>query len=769
MRLTNKPTIALIWFLLAVTSIYQSLAEEAFQGVIGKTKEDSVPFWPQRASPPDGAPNVIVWLLDDAGYAHLEPYGGLVSTPTIEALSQRGLTYSDFHSVPLCSPARAALLTGRNHHSVAMGSHVMSPAGFPGYNGRIPKSAGSFAKIMQEAGYATYVIGKWDQTPPIEASVAGPFDSWPSRHGFDRFYGFMGADAHHFHPSLWTDHTPIAPYQNDPDYFLTTDMANKAIEFIGGLRANGAKKPFLLYWSTGAVHAPHHAPKAYIDKYSGKFDMGWDQAREIIFKRQLELGVIPSGTKLSPKLDVIPDWESLSGDEQRLYARQMEAFAGQLEHADHQFGRILALLERLGELDNTLIIVTSDNGASAEGGMAGLHNEMLSLNSQSVGFESSQRFFDDWGGPNTVNHFHTGWGMAGNTPFPYFKHHIDGGGTQVPMILVWPEKIKNSGVRRQYHHVIDIGPTILDLANLDAPRMIDGVEQKPLDGMSMAYTFENPNVESRRTLQYYEVWGNRGIYKDGWKAATIHNEIMPWNPPFPGELENDVWRLYHVKEDFSQSTDLADRYPEKLKELQIVWEAEAARYGVFPLDPDRRSRVRYQLNQVGRKETVIRYLPPGAVRIPEALSPPVKNKSHTITATLRTEKGETPNGVIVASGGVTGGYSLYVDNGYPVYAYNLYNEKIFKLRSDTPLSDGESVLEFRFEKNKENNGGWASMFLNDQPVGRVEIPEKTLILFSVEDGFDVGRDEGSPVVSDYHSPFVFSGQLDSVTFDLSQP
>ena len=739
----------------------------AFAGRIGRTLAESTPDWPARPSPPEGAPNVLVWLLDDAGFAHLEPYGGLTRTPNIQRLAEQGLIYVNFHSVPLCSPARAALLTGRNHHAVAMGSHIMSPAGFPGYHGRVPASAASFARILRDQGYATYALGKWDQTPVTEASVAGPFGNWPSGQGFERFYGFVGAEAHHFSPSLWSDHSPVSPGAGDPDYFLTADLADKAIEFIGGLRANNPRRPFLLYWATGAVHAPHHAPAEDIERYAGAFDQGWDEARRQILKRQIALGIVPENARLSPKRGGVADWDSLSAAERRLYARQMEAFAGQLEQADRAFGRMLDFLDRLGELDNTLAIVASDNGASAEGGMAGLHNEAVVFNGVRSDFASNNRFLDDWGGPNTVNHFHAGWAAAGNTPFPYYKHHVDGGGIRAPLVISWPDGIRARGVRRQYHHIIDLAPSILEAAEVDAPDEVDGVAQQPLDGVSMAYSYHAPEAPSKRRLQYYEIWGNRGIYKDGWKAATIHNEIMPWQTPVPGDLDADVWRLHNLTEDFAESRDLAAERPDKLRELQAAWEEQARKYGVFPLDPDRRRRFVAQMNRSGRSEPVISYAPEGAYRVPEALSPPIKNRSFRIRVAIEAPADQPLQGVILTSGGITGGYALYLDGGYPVYAYNLYNERRFYVRGERPILPGPAELEFRFRKRKEGNGGTGELLLNGELIGSAEIPETVRNSFSIEDGFDIGRDEGSPVTPEYQPPFPFTGAIQDVTFDLS--
>lgn len=740
---------------------------EKFPGVVGRTLKESRAAWPARPLARENAPNVVVWLLDDAGYAQLSPYGSIINTPNVQKLADQGVVFSDFHSVPLCSPARAALLAGRNHHSVSMGSHVMSPAGFPGYSAQIPKSTSSLAAVLKQEGYATYALGKWDQTPMTDASVAGPFDLWPSGQGFERFYGFLGGEAHHFHPAMWADHTPIEPAQNREDYFLTTDIADKAIEFVGGLRAANRDKPFFLYWSTGAVHAPHHASKSYIEKYKGQFDMGWDKLRGETLARQIELGLVPAGTKLSPRAGEIPSWDSLTKEEQVLYARQMEVFAAQLEHADYEFGRIVSYLEEIGELENTIVFVTSDNGASAEGGLAGLHNEALSFNSKEASLEQNYRFFDRWGGPDTVAHYHAGWASAGNTPFPYYKHHVDGGGTHVPLIAYIPNRKFQTGVRRQYSHIIDVVPTLLDLLEIEPPAYVDNVRQRPHDGISLGYALKEPDASSLRTTQYYEVWGNRGIYDKGWKAATIHNHIQPWQRPVPGRLEDDRWRLYHVAEDFSQSNDLAERYPEKLKELQQLWEVEAEKYGVFPLDPDRRTRFRAQMNKSAIKDSTVEFHPRGAIRVPEALSPPVKNKNFAIESFVSLQDGQELSGVMVAAGGVTGGYSFYIDKGHPVFAYNLYNEEHITIRSGSVLPAGKSVITFRFEKNKENNGGVGVLKINGEETGRGIFRETIPNAFSIEDTFDVGADTGTAVVNAYDPPFAINPDaLEKVVFHL---
>lgn len=735
-----------------------------FAGIIGRTLDQSVPAWPSRPVPRSDAPNIVVWLLDDAGFAHLEPYGGLVRTPILTSLARNGALFRNFNAPPLCSPSRAALLSGRNSHSVGMGSHVMSIAGFPGYNGQVPPSTASITRILRDAGYATFAVGKWDQTPLSESSAAGPFNHWPSGQGFERFYGFLGGDAHHFSPSLWSDHSPVHPGDGDQDYFLTTDLADHAMEFIGALRANNSQRPFFLYFATGAVHAPHHAPEEYIRRYRGAFDEGWDVLRERVFQRQIDSGVVPQGTTLTPRSDEIPAWESLSDEQRTLYARQMEAFAGQLEHADHEFGRMLAYLERIGELDNTIIIVTSDNGASAEGGLAGMHNEGLTLNGRALSDAANARFLVEWGGPATVPHFHAGWAMVGNTPFAYYKHHTEGGGSRVPLILSWRRANFAAGVRPQYGHMIDIGPTLLEAGAISAPSTVDGVEQAPLHGQSLLYALLDPEAPSRRTRQYYEVWGNRAIYEDGWRASTIHANIMPWQPAVPGNVDLDVWRLFNVNEDFSESRDLSGLYPERLRRLQTLWEEEARRYGVFPIDPDRRPRFNAQMTTLGPSGPRVEYFPEGAIAIPEALAPQVKNRSFSIGADIHTDGRDS--GVIVAAGGVTGGYALYLRDGYPTYVHNLYNEDHFYVRGDRRLPAGRVQLTFQFDKSDEGNGGVGTLLVNGVAIGSARIPETVRRNFSIEDGMDIGRDEGSTVTDEYDTPNAFTGQIERVVFDL---
>jgi arylsulfatase len=761
-----RRSIAALWMLLLCVHASGQGLDDRFKGAIGKNRAESTEWWPPKNKAPADAPNILIWLLDDAGYAQLQPYGGPIATPSISAVAETGILYSNFHSVPLCSPARAALLAGRNHHTVSMGSHALSPMGFPGYYARIPENAGSIAKILKRSGYATMALGKWDHLPAADISPAGPYDYWPSGQGFDRFYGFLAAEANHFNPVLWEDHAPV-PAHGDDDYFLTTDLADHAIEYIGELQGSEPDKPFFMLWATGAVHAPHHAPEDYIQKFRGVFDEGWDALREHVLARQIALGVVPKTTVLSEKQREIADWASITEEERLLFSRQMEVFAAQLRHADDQFGRIIDYLAKIGERDNTIIIILSDNGASAEGGMTGLFNENLMFSSQRPTLAQNLPHREDWGGPRTNPHYHAGWATAGNTPFPLFKHLVHRGGTAVPMIVAWPKGGLPAGeIRTQYHHVIDVVPTLLDAIGLDPPAVLDGVEQLPLEGVSMTYSFSQPQAPTRRTQQYYEIWGNRGLWQEGWEAVTAHGGIMPWHFEKPGDLpfEQDRWELYNTASDFSTSKDLAALMPEKLASMQAAWEEQALRYRVYPLDADKTGRLVAELSKAGPAREQYVYVPPAGQRVPEPLSPPIKNRSHRITAELTAGSSDT-SGMIVTSGGMPAGYALYLERGFPVYVYNYNGLSTYMIRSSVPVPVGPSVVRFDFEKTADNQGvGY--LYLNDVLVGSGAISQTVPGVFSVQEGFDVGMDSGSSVTPDYETPFKFEGELHRVTFDL---
>jgi arylsulfatase len=739
---------------------------EGFDGVIAKRYEDSTPAWPKEERTPKDAPNVLLILLDDAGYGHLGSYGGLTETPNIDQLAANGLRYNNFHTTALCSPSRASILTGRNPHSIGLGSHAITAMGFPGYSGRVPLSAQEIARITQDSGWTTYALGKWDHTPTFMIHQVGPFTYWPTNDGFDHTYTFHAPDANNFTPVMYAGHEPVEPARGNPDYHLSTDMADKAIRYLTGQKSIDPERPFFMFWAPGAVHAPHHAPQAYLDKYKGKFDMGWDKAREMIHKQQLDMGLIPPGTKLSERPKDIPPWDSLSDDEKKVYARQMEAFAAQLDHVDAQIGRIIATLERIGELDNTLIIVSSDNGSSAEGGLSGTHNEMLLANNLQTELEENLKHYDKWGTEETNNHFHAGWAMAGNTPFKYFKQIVHRGGVQDPLIIHWPAGIKARGeFRDQYHHITDIAPTIMDVLGLEAPEEIDGIKQLPFDGISMAYSFNDADAPDRRTRQYYEMFGNRAMYLDGWKAVTIHGNRMPWIIAGTFPFENDVWELYHVDEDFSESNNLAEKYPEKLEQLKKAWDEDAWKYNVYPLYDDIAAR----LSNVVKRYAPIRdeyvFYPPGAVRIAEPYSPPVKNRNHSITAYADIPEDGTA-GVLACSGGLYGGYTFYVVNNHLAYEYNAFNEDRFKIKSSKPLPDGEVELKAVYEATGKTTGT-VTLFVNDEEVAQGEVGRTIPGTFSLSETFDVGDDTGTPVSKDYTRENAgFSGKLDRVVVSL---
>jgi arylsulfatase len=745
---------------------------QEFKGKIGKSYQESKEWWPTPPKPPAGTPNAIILLLDDTGFGHLSSFGGLVETPNMDKLAKDGLRYNNFHTTALCSPSRASIMAGRNHHRIGLGSHSLTAMGFPGYNAFPPESGKSVAKHLQKAGFVNYAIGKWDHTPLYEVSQSGPFDRWASGEGFDHYYGFMAADADNYRSLLWRDHTPIEDWTGKEDYHLSESLADEFIKNITSHVSISPDKPFMMFWAPVAMHSPHQAPQKYIDYYKGKFDMGWDKAREAIHKRQLEMGVIPAGTQLSPRIPEIPAWDSLNPQEKKLYARQMEVFAAMLTHVDEQIGRMIETLKRTGQYDNTIIFVTSDNGSSGEGGLAGTFNETYVLNGLQTPFDANMSHYDDWGGPNTYPHFHAGWAMAGNTPFKYFKQIVHNGGIADPLIITWPKGIKAKGeVRNQYHHITDIGATILDVTGTPFFEEIDGHEQMKLDGVSMKYSFDNADAPTNHPEQYYELFGNRAIYKNGWKAVTIHANRMPWDLNRTAPFENDVWELYHIDEDFSESVNVADKYPEKLEELKKRWEELAWENNVFPLYDDMIQRIAKQQGRLFGDRKVFTYYFPGAVRIAEKASAPVKGKSHTIETTLNLTGKE--EGVIVACGGFTGGYTLFIKDNRVYYDYNYYHGLYYSLES-APLPKGKVDIKFKFTetggKTKGIPGGQGELYINGKKEGEVDMPEMHISTFSLSETFDVGIDAGTPVSNKYRvtNHYPFTGELDKVVVTLTE-
>ncbi len=732
-----------------------------FKGKIAREYENSKEWWAPEVRPPAGAPNVIIFLLDDVGFAQVGSFGGLIETPNIDRLAEGGLRYNNFHTTALCSPSRATLMAGRNPHSIGMGSHALTAMGFPGYNAIMPESAKSVANYLEEHGYINYARGKWDHTPLYEVSQVGPFDRWPSGEGFQHAYTFMAADVHQFIPVMWNDHTP-EPYRKT--YHLDKDLADRAIQWITGHKSIKPDLPFMMLWASGSMHSPHHAPEEYMVKYRGKFDMGWDKAREVIFANQKRLGVVPKNTKLTKRIPEIKAWKSLSDEEKKLYARQMEVFAAQMEHVDHQIGRVVKELERIGELDNTLIFVTADNGASGEGGLAGTFNETYVLNGLQTALDANLRHYTDWGRENTYPHYHAGWAMAGNTPFRYFKQSEHRGGQHDALVVHWPKGIRaKDEIRSQYHHIADIAPTILEAAGITVPETYNGVKQQPMDGKSMLYSFNNPKAPNVKKRQYYEMFGNRAIWVDGWKAVTLHANRMPWEVNVMLPFENDKWELYYVEKDFSESTDLSNKYPEKLKELQEIFDEEAWKYGVYPLHDDMIKRLAKQQDRLFGDQNVFTYFAPGAVRIAEKSSAPVKNRSHTIVTKVDLKGDE--EGVIVAVGGMTGGFSMFIKGGRLFYDYNYLDGVHYTLMSEE-LPEGMTQLKVNFIKTREF-GGTGELYVNGNKVAEVDMPRMHISTYSLAETFDVGRDTGTQVTKLYSGPFQFKGDLDRVVITLT--
>ncbi len=720
---------------------------------------------------PAGAPNVVIVLIDDMGFGHPDTFGGPVHMPTYTALANTGLRYNRFHTTALCSPTRTALLTGRNHHINNAGAIMELATAFPGNTGIRPGSVAPLAEILRLNGYSTAAFGKYHETPPWEASVSGPHDRWPTRSGFDKFYGFIGGETNQWAPAIYDGVTRVEP-PHDPNYHFTTDMTNQAIAWMQFQHALTPDKPFYMYFATGATHAPHHVPKEWIAKYKGKFDQGWDKLREETFARQLEMGVIPEGTKLTARPAEIPAWDSLTPDQKRLFARQMETFAGFGEHTDHEVGRLVEALTDMGAMDNTLFIfIAGDNGSSAEGGPDGTYNESLALNGIVSDVSSQLAHIDEWGGPNTFPHFAVGWALAGDTPFQWTKQvasHF--GGTRNSMVIHWPARLPNAHgeVRSQFSHVIDIAPTVLEAAGLPQPTMVDGTTQYPMDGVSMVYTFDDPAAADRHTTQYFEMFGNRAIYHDGWVAATRHSIpwlMVPQLPPF----DQDKWELYHVAEDFSQANDLAAQNPQKLKELQDLFTTEAIRNHVYPLD-DRRSE-RFDARIAGRPDLIgsrtSLTLHEGMTGISENAFINIKGRSSAISAEIDVPSGGA-NGVIIAQAGRFGGWSLYMKNGRVQHVYNFGGLQRFTVAAPTALAPGRHTVlyEFVYDGGNPGSGGTSRLSVDGKQVGEVRVEHTMPFIYSADEGVDVGVDNETPVTDDYkQGANKFTGRVVKVTVE----
>jgi len=720
---------------------------------------------------PAGAPNVVFILIDDMGFGQPSTFGGPIPMPTLDSLAAQGLKYNQFHTTALCSPTRMAILTGRNHHTVNTGAIMELATAFTGNTGVRPLETTPVAEILRQNGYSTAAFGKYHETPPWEVSVSGSYDRWPTHSGFDKFYGFIGGETNQWSPLLYDGTTMVEP-SRDPNYHFTVDMTDKAIGWMQAQHSMTPDKPFFVYFATGATHAPHHAPKEWIAKFKGQFDDGWDKLRERTLARQIALGVVPAGTKLAPKPDGIKDWDQLTPDEQRLFAHQMEVFAGFAAQTDYQIGRLLQSLQEMGVAENTLVFYEAgDNGASPEGGMVGMTNEMTYFNGVLETVAGQLKKIDEWGGPTTFPHFAAGWAVAGDAPFTWTKQMAGSyGGTQNPMVISWPARIKAKGeVRPQFTHVTDIAPTILEATGIPEPRTVNGVAQLPMDGVSMMYSFDSASAKGRHTTQYFEIAGNRGIYHDGWFAGTVHR--APWEFAPRGPLKDDIWELYHAEEDFALRTDLAATEPERLKQMQALFMSEAAKYHVLPIDD--RSIERFDASVAGRPDlmggrtTLTVY--PGMHGIMENAFINVKNRSHDITAELVVPAGGA-DGVILAQGGRFGGWSLYIKNNRPVYAYNYLGLEMFKVTGSSPLPTGKVTLRyvFLYDGGAPGSGGTETIFVNGQKVAVGPIAKTQANVFSMDDATDVMMDEGTPVSSDYPAwDNGYTGTITKVTIHTS--
>lgn len=719
---------------------------------------------------PAGAPNVVFVLLDDMGFAHPSTFGGAINMPTLDRLAENGLRYNNMHVTALCSPTRAALLTGRNHHTNNTGAVQDIATAFEGYTGVRPASVAPLAEMLRLNGYNTAAFGKWHLTPLWETSISGPYGTWPTGSGFEKFYGFLGGETNQWAPLLY-DGVARVELPIDPNYHFMTDMTNQAISWLRFQQAMTPDRPFFMYFAPGATHAPHHVPKEWADKYKGKFDNGWDVYREEALKRQIKLGLVPPDTKLAPKPPFIKDWTTLSADEKRLFARQMEVYAGFAEQADFEIGRLVDTLKDVGALDNTIFVyIAGDNGASAEGGMNGTSNEMTFFNGVQDTVADQLKVLDKWGNPETYPHFAAGWAVAGDAPFAWSKQvGSDWGGSKNGMVIHWPKGIASKGgIRSQFHHVVDLAPTMMELAKLPFPKSVNGTLQKPFEGVSLAYTLNNAAAKDRHVTQYFEIAGNRGIYHEGWFARTIHK--APWEPQPRASLDKDTWELFNTRNDYSLATDVAAQNAGKLKELQALFLKEAKKYNVLPIDDRAIERLDPSIagrpDLMGSRKSLTLF--PGMVGMMENTFISIKNRSSSVVAEIDAAAGNA-NGVIVAQGGRFGGWSLYLQDGKPTYVYNFLGQQRYAVKSDQPVSGKTTVkADFAYDGGGRGKGGTVTLSVNGQKVAEGRVERTTANIFSLDEGADVGMDEDTPVSEDYVAGIKsrFTGKIEKVTIDV---
>jgi arylsulfatase len=758
-----------------------------FEGVVNEDIRDSEPDWGpyEQTKPPEGAPNVLYVVWDDLGFSGLNSFGGPIESPTMDRIAERGLRYTQFHTTALCSPSRAAMLTGRNHTTVGMACIGEATTGFPNSNGHIPFETATIAEVLVEQGYNTYMLGKWHLCPEDEMNLASTKRNWPLGRGFERYYGFLGGETSQWYPDLVYDNHPVEqPCLPEDGYHLSTDLADRAIEFVSDAKQIAPDKPFFMYFCPGVAHAPHHVAREWADHYKGRFDEGYEAIRERTLARQKEMGIVPPDTELSPMnplvdvtsadgkpwaaLDVVRPWDSLDDDEQRLMARMAEVYAGMVTHTDHELGRLLDYLDETGELDNTIIVVISDNGASGEGGPDGSVNENKFFNGIPDSMEQNLEYIDVLGSPETYNHYSTGWAMAFNTPFKLWKRYAWNGGICDPLIISWPDGIEAHGeVRSQYCHVTDVTPTLYEMLGLDPPDEVKGYTQWPIEGTSVAYSFDDADAPTRKETQYFTMLGSRGIYHQGWKANTIHPTIAGW-----GNYSTDEWALYHVDEDRSEVHDLAAERPELLEKLKTLWYHEAGRFQGFPLE----DRTAIEVLTTPRPQLAPprdRYVyRPDTSEVPEGAAVNVRNRSYTIAAAVDIESRDA-QGVLFSHGGRFGGHSLFVKDSKLHYVYNWLGEVEQEVVSDIDVPLGRCVLGVSFEKEGNDDQhspyGTASLFIGERVVGESDIKTQPGKFALGGEGLNVGKDPGAPVSpSAYEAPFVFrGGTIEEVVVDVS--
>ncbi len=757
---------------------------DRFPGVVGRTLDESSPAWPALPRSPEGAPNIVFWVLDDVGFGQLSPFGGLCDMPTLDRLAGRGLRYSHFQTTALCSPTRGCLLTGRNHHTLGLSSITELAMGFPSHDAHMGFQHGFLSEMLLEHGYNTFAVGKWHLAPSQETSAAGPFHRWPLGRGFERFYGFLGGDTDQWFPALAQDNGHVEPPGTPEEgYHLNSDLADRAVQYVKDARVGAPDKAFFLYFATGAGHAPHHVEPEWIDRYRGRFDAGWDAYREEVLTRQVEAGIVPAGTTMSARDPDVPAWDTLSADEKRMYARQMEVFAGFLSQTDHHFGRVVDFIEEIGEADNTLFVVISDNGASAEGGVNGTFNEALFFNVAPERLEDNVARFDDWGGVDTFPHYSWGWASAGNTPFRRWKRETYRGGVSDPCIVSWPAGIRARGeVRHQYAHAVDVVPTILDAVGVEAPATIRGVPQSEIHGVSFAHTFDAPDAPSRHRTQYFEMFGHRSLYHDGWRA------VCPWvGPSFTeaaqkgrlfalsdltaealDEIDREGWELYDIGTDPAETHNLAEEEPGRLRAMVERWYVEAGRYGVLPLagiGPARMTRMAPE-----SRSRIVFY--PGAAPLPFSAVPRLVNRPYAVVAEVDAPDGA--EGILLSQGGRHGGFAFFVQDGRLQHVYNYLGLERFPVSGPDPLPAGEHVLRYEFEPTGPPNllighgvAARSKLYVDDVLVGATDLPYSVPIIFGMG-AMSCGYDSADSVdPKRWRPPFTFTGRIRRVTLDLS--